>query len=97
MVRTPIDIEKKYLGKLWPGVAAELRETLAGYRRFARDGVQIQVKISPPDPGQCPAADAQRDVVYSLDSIPKLPLPGCSRSPCACNYSATFKDEKRQR
>jgi hypothetical protein len=91
MARAPIDIEKKCLGKLWPGMAAEPRETLAAYRRVAQDGVQIQVKIFPPDPGQCPVADAQRDVVYSLESVPKLPLPGCSRSPCACNYSAAIK------
>jgi hypothetical protein len=81
---------REYQGKLPPGAIAELRKSVAGYRKAARSGVRLGVKILPP--GDCPVAAAQKEAVYSLDGVPGLPLPGCNRLPCCgCCYSPVVK------
>lgn len=69
----------EYRGKLPPGAAAQHRKTLASYRQAVREGVRVDVEISPP--GGCLISDAQKGVVYSIDGVPSLPLPGCTRLP----------------
>ncbi len=43
-------------------------------------------------PDDCPIALAQRGMVYPLDAIPMLPLPGCQHLPwCVCCYAGQPK------
>lgn len=81
-------IDPKYRGALLPGAAEQHQRALADMRKAARLGASLRVQILGPGKGQCPVADAQRDVTYPLDKVPSLPLIGCYRAPCcACCYS----------
>lgn len=80
----------EYKGKLPPGAAIQLRKSLASYRKAASMGVRVSVAILPPS--DCSVSEAQRGTLYSLDGVPKLPFPGCTRSPCCgCCYSPVTK------
>jgi hypothetical protein len=76
----------EYRGKLPPGRAGPNRRALESYRNAVKLGVLKGVEILP-GPG-CPVSEAQMDVVYTIESVPALPLTGCNRSPCyGCCYS----------
>lgn len=75
-----------YVGKLPPGAADDLAESLRGYKEAARQGIVKGVEILPCS--GCAIADAQAGTVYPVDRVPTLPLHGCTRSPCCgCDYS----------
>ncbi len=82
------DIE--YVGKLPPGAAEDLDQSLREYIEMAKEGTLQGVQILP-GPG-CAISEAQEGVVYQLDQVPALPLRGCKRSPCcACCYSPVLE------
>ena len=62
-----------YVGKLPPGASKDLNATLRQCRKLEKDGIIKGVKILP-GPG-CAVAEAQIGTVYSVDQVPKLPLP----------------------
>ncbi len=81
----------EYQGKLLPGMAethqAELDKLQEAHRMKILKGVQI---LSGPG---CAVSQAQEGRVYSLRSVPQLPLPGCDRSPCCgCCYQGVVKE-----
>ena len=39
----------------------------------------------------CEAARSQRGVSYICNAVPKLPLQGCSRQQCSCDYAPIGK------
>src|SRR5579863_2313102 len=81
---------REYIRKLPPGAVAHLRRSLASYRKAARAGIRLGIKILPPS--NCPVAISQEGTEYAVDRVPELPLPGCKRVPCCgCCYSAEVK------
>lgn len=71
-----------YTGKLLPDAAEQFADLLHQYRSMGVAEIQIL-----PAPDGCRAALAQCEATYPIDSIPRLPFPGCDRSPCcACDY-----------
>ena len=76
----------EHVGKLPPGAAEDLAESLRNYREASKEGIVKGVEILP-GPG-CAMAEAQAGTVYPVDRVPSLPLHGCTRSPCCgCDYS----------
>ena len=77
----------EYIGKLPPGAAEDLKQSLREFRKLAKEGIVKGVEILP-GPG-CAVAEAQEGTTYRVDQVPALPLPGCKRAPCCgCCYSA---------
>ncbi len=58
------------------------------FQNAERLGLLRAVLIIPSESNHCPAAGAQAGIEYSLASLPRLPLPGCTRRKCECNYAA---------
>lgn len=84
-------------GKMLPEVAAANRAHLDQLRREERryPGLLAGVQISPPSPDEkgCPIVEAGiADHIYPLNRLPRLPRPGCKRSPCcACIFIPVAK------
>lgn len=80
----------EYIGKLPPGAAEDLAQSLRDYRTAAKQGILKGVQILS-GPG-CAVSEAQEGIVYHVDQVPALPFEGCKRSPCcACCYSPVVK------
>jgi len=80
----------EYVGKLPPGAAEQFAESLAQYRRAAKEGILRGVQVLP-GPG-CAVSESQAGTVYPVDKVPPLPFKGCTRSPCcACDYSPVVR------
>jgi hypothetical protein len=76
----------EYRGKLPPGREEQLSRSLKSYRRAQGSGALMGLKILA-GPG-CAVSESQQARIYSLATLPSLPLPGCNRSPfCGCCYS----------
>lgn len=83
-------LDPKYIGKLPPGAAADLKQSLREYKGLAKQGFIKGVKVLP-GPG-CQVSESQATAVYQVSEVPTLPFEGCVRSPCcACCYSAVTK------
>ncbi len=92
-------LDPKYIGKIPPDCRENLTRNLKEYRKSAKDGIISGIEIHP-GPG-CSIAKEQEGMVYDVNNVPKLPLPGCKRSPCcACCYlpvvNEKSKPEKRK-
>lgn len=80
----------EFIGKLPPGAAEQLAESLSEYRKAEKDGLIKGVEILP-GPG-CQVAEKQAGTVYKANHVPALPLSGCKRSPCCgCDYAAAME------
>jgi hypothetical protein len=76
----------EHRGKLPPGRKEQLARSLKGYRLAKASGALKGVKILA-GPG-CAVSESQQGKIYDLATVPRLPLPGCDRSPCCgCCYS----------
>lgn len=83
-------VNSKYAGKLMPGASADLRKNLNEYKKLFKEGLikGVEVLGCP----NCAVSEAQKGKVYSIEQTPKLPLAGCTRSPCCgCDYIPTLK------
>ena len=74
MIRSP--------GELPPGAYDALQANLASWREARAAGVLVRVSIQGPNVPPCPLCEAVRDVLFNLDEVPTLPLPGCAHPPC---------------
>jgi hypothetical protein len=81
----------EYRGKLPPGAEEQIKRELESLRESDELGVLKGVQILS-GPG-CAVSEAQEGRIYPLSKLPRLPLPGCDRSPCcACCYQGVPKD-----
>ncbi len=64
---------------------ARIARSLRAFRKAHKLGLLRSVHISP-GPGACEEARSQRDVEYLAVTVPPLPLPGCTRANCQCEY-----------
>ena len=77
-------MKNEVAGKLPPGAAEQLRKSLDQMRQYRANGIIRGVEICGPGP-DCEVSAALNGIVYDVDKVPALPMPGCVRSPCGCD------------
>jgi hypothetical protein len=67
---------------------SQIARWLRALQKARKLGLLRSVRIEP-GPGECEAAQSQRGIEYLGNTVPHLPLAGCTRSLCECDYQPT--------
>ena len=81
--------DPEWRGRLPRGNAKAHLRFLTAVRKAAKLGLVAGVKLVGCD--DCGASLKHENVVYPIDYVPRLPIAGCVRSPCACYYTAVIE------
>jgi hypothetical protein len=74
---------------------SQIARSLRALQRAQKLGLLRSVRIAP-GPDACETAQSQRDIEYLGNTVPKLPLVGCTREHCECDYLPTGSDLLRR-
>lgn len=64
---------------------AQIARALRALHKARKLGLLRSVRIAP-GPDACEVARSQRDIEYLGDTVPSLPLAGCTKTSCDCEY-----------
>lgn len=64
---------------------SQIARSLRALQKARKLGLLRSIRIAP-GRNACEAARSQRDIEYLGDAVPRLPLTGCGRSRCECEY-----------
>jgi len=73
----------------------DIARSLRAFRKAHKLGLLRSVCISPGSDA-CDAAQSQRGIEYLGSTVPRLPLAGCTRPYCDCEYLSIGSDQLRR-